>query len=112
MKINLAELMEYQKQFDNENTEIISGFEMVRHTTLHLAKLLGKISEYCETREHTNQSKYSDENRIKNEVIPDLIVYALQLSREFDVDLEKAYLQRLKINEGKVVFPSRDINSL
>ncbi|WP_119344757.1 nucleoside triphosphate pyrophosphohydrolase family protein [Facilibium subflavum] len=106
MQLNLKELMEYQNEFDKDNTEITSGFKMVRHTTLHLAKLLGKISEYCETREHTDKLKYSDPAKVKDEVIPDLLVYALQLSREFDVDLTEAYLKRLKVNQGKVNFKS------
>ncbi len=104
MKLKLEELMEYQNQFDANNTEITSGFEMVRHTTLHLSKLLGKIAEYCETREHSDTSRYSDMNKVKNEVIPDLLVYALQLSREFDINLEEAYFQRLQGNQGKVNF--------
>ena len=104
MKKNLSELFDLQNEFDQKNTEINSGFEMTRHTTLHIAKLLGKISEYCETREHSNPEKYSDQNRVKNEVIPDLLVYALQLSRVFDVDLEEQYLKRIKQNQGKINF--------
>lgn len=104
MKLKLEELMEHQNQFDANNTEITSGFEMIRHTTLHLSKLLGKIAEYCETREHSDKSRYSNVNKVTNEVIPDLLVYALQLSCEFDIDLEEVYLKRLQGNQGKVNF--------
>ena len=104
MSLTLNDLMEEQICFDKDNTEITEGFEMVRHTSLHLSKLVGKLAEYCETREHSNVDKYSDELKVTNEVIPDLLVYALQLSKNFDVDLQRNYLARLSSNKGKVIF--------
>jgi hypothetical protein len=73
--------------------------EQTRHVTLHLTKLLGKIGGVCEKREHGFDT---DTDIIKREVIPDLFYYALSLSEIYNVDLEKAFLERLETNRKKV----------
>ena len=82
----------YDKKFVDEK---FRRFERVRHTTLHMGKLLGKLSDYCEKTEHGIE--YSNE-KIKEEVIPDLIVYSLWLSEVFGVKPDKAYLKRIVNN--------------
>jgi len=44
----------------------------------------------------------ANEDVITTEVIPDLLYYALSLSSNYNVDLEKAFLERLKVNTKKV----------
>lgn len=73
-----------------------STFENIRHLTLHIGKLLGKLSSYCEAKEH--EKGYPDD-QLKNEVIPDLLGHALQLSNWLDEDLSKLYSKRLKANK-------------
>lgn len=73
-----------------------STFENIRHLTLHVGKLVGKLSSYCEAKEH--QKSHPDE-QLKNEVIPDLLGYALQLSNWLEQDLSKLYAQRIKENK-------------
>lgn len=70
-----------------------------RHITLHLGKLLGKISTVAERREHRLDP---DLVQIKEEVIPDLLYYALCLADLYDVDLEEAFIKRLQANEVRV----------
>ena len=82
----------YDKKFVDEK---FRGFERVRHTTLHMGKLLGKLSNYCEKIEHGEE--YSSK-QIQEEVIPDLIVYSLWLSEVFGVKPDKAYLKRIVNN--------------
>ncbi len=72
---------------------------MTRHITLHLTKLLGKIGGVCEKREHGFDV---DRSIITTSVIPDLLSYALALSKLYNVDLQKAFLDRLEANKVKV----------
>jgi hypothetical protein len=74
-----------------------SGDELVhiRHVTLHLGKLLGELSSYCEMREH---EKDAPVDKIKTAVIPDIIMHALRLANLLGVDAEKAFLDREKAN--------------
>lgn len=75
-----------------------STFENIRHLTLHVGKLAGKLSAYCEAKEH--KKGYPDD-QIKNEVIPDLLSYALQLSNWLGEDLSKLYAKRIKENKKR-----------
>jgi hypothetical protein len=70
-----------------------------RHLTLHLAKLLGKIGTVAERREHSIEP---DLTVLKEEVIPDLLYYALSLAEAHDVDLQSAFLNRLDSNRARV----------
>lgn len=70
-----------------------------RHLTLHLAKLLGKIGSIAERREHSLEP---DLTVLREEVIPDLLYYALSLAQAHGVDLQDAFLKRLDTNRARV----------
>lgn len=73
-----------------------NGFdEKLRHITLHMGKLLGKLAEYCENKEHAGQMP---PERIASEVMPDLLFYSLQLANLFEKRLEVSYILRLGEN--------------
>jgi NTP pyrophosphatase (non-canonical NTP hydrolase) len=69
------------------------------HIVFHMTKMLGKIGSQCEKVDHGFNA---DEDLIKNEVIPDLLYYALSLSNIYDVDLEEVFLNRLETNKKKI----------
>jgi len=83
---------EYDRKYWQHNT---SELEKIRHITLHVGKLLGKLSSYCEKQEHG--VNYST-NQIRDEVTPDLLVYSLQLANLLGINLEGKYLNRLEEN--------------
>lgn len=60
-----------------------------------MGKLIGKLSTYFERQEH---GENYPTNQIQEEVIPDLMVYALQLSNLLGIDLEDKYFGRLEEN--------------
>ncbi len=70
-----------------------------RHILLHMTKMLGKLGAIVEKWEHGLEV---DEKPIAEEVVADMFMYALMLSREENVDLEEAFLRRLEINKKKV----------
>jgi NTP pyrophosphatase (non-canonical NTP hydrolase) len=86
---------EYDQQYWQHNA---SKVEKIRHITLHLGKLLGKVSSYCEAEEHGQQYPTT---QIEEEVIPDLLFYTLQLSNLLGKDLAEQYIQRLEKNIQK-----------
>ncbi len=94
------QLQKMQSDYDAKywNHDGFSTFENIRHLTLHVGKLAGKLSAYCEAKEHARD--YS-EDQITEEVIPDLLGYALQLSNWLDQDLSNLYANRLKANEQR-----------
>ena len=72
-----------------------SEFEKIRHITLHLGNLLGKLTNYCERQEHGGNHPTT---QIQEEVIPDLQMYSLQLANLLGVDAGERYLSRLEEN--------------
>ena len=94
--LSIKDLQQFQRIYDERFVdEKFEGFEKIRHTTLHVAKLLGKLANYCEKRE---EGEYYSSKQIEEEIIPDLLVYSLWLSKEFDVKPEEAYLKRMVHN--------------
>lgn len=86
-KVDLESFKIKQKNYDE-----LKQIEILKHNCFHLANLVAKVARFCEKEEH-NLPISNDE--IINEVIPDLIIYALQLSNLFDVNLEQKYQERV-----------------
>lgn len=85
--MDLNDLQRVQRLFDEHNWHHQPGFDSIRHVTLHMGKLLGKLATHCEAVEHGEQP---DTRIIDEEVIPDLIHNALRLANQLgiaDVDL-------------------------
>lgn len=98
--MTLDELKKIFIEFEKEYWVAPKGQdEQTRHIILHMTKLLGKIGGIAEKREHGFEV---DTSIIKNEVIPDLLYYAFGLSDIYNVDLEKAFLERLEANKAKI----------
>lgn len=96
----LKELQQILIEFEKENWVAPRDAKSVtRHLTQHIAKLMGKLGTITEKWEHDFDP---DLTPLKEEVIPDLLYYALSLATTYDVDLEKAFLNRLEINKQKV----------
>ncbi|MCB9799054.1 hypothetical protein H6758_05025 [Candidatus Nomurabacteria bacterium] len=80
----------------------------IRHATLHLAKLVGKLAQYSEPADH---GRPSDPQKIKDEVTPDLLFWALHFANIFEIDLEESYQSRL--SQAKMrIDASRDTNGV
>ena len=98
--MDTKELQRLQAEYDRKYWEHNgSELEKIRHITLHVGKLLGKLSTFCEQREHGIDY---DDTQLKREVTPDLQVYAAQLANLFGIDLEESYVNRQKGTAGKI----------
>ena len=93
---------EHDAEFWHHNN---SDLEDVRHVTLHMGKLVGKLSTYCERKEH-NVDHSADQ--IKDEVIPDLLFHALHLANKFNIKLDDQYLKRLAENKKRFRTATKD----
>lgn len=94
--MDTKDLQDKQAEYDSKYWQHNSSeLEKIRHITLHLGKLLGKLSTYCERQEHGEDFPTT---QIKQEVIPDLQVYSLQLANLLGVDVAERYLSRLEEN--------------
>lgn len=91
--MNSAELQKKQEEYDKKYWQIHGEFEKIRHITLHIGKLVGKLSTYCEAREHGTEVSNA---QIRNEIIPDLQVYAFQLANLLGENAGECYLRRLE----------------
>lgn len=93
--MDTKDLQKAEKEFDEQNWyhKNLAIPEQIKHITLHMGKLLGKLSTYCEKIDHNID--FSDE-QIRNEVIPDLLMHALRLSNLLEEDLEELYKNRLE----------------
>lgn len=94
--LTVRDLQELQGMYDEKFIAgRFTGFNKVRHTYAHLGKLMGRLAGYIEAIEEGRDVPADD---IKNKVIPDLLVYSAWLAKEFDVDMEQAYLTRVVCN--------------
>ena len=65
---------------------------------MHLTKTNGKLASYCEAKEHKVNQEAQINFQFFPEIIPDFLVYALQLANIFQIDLEESYLKHLENN--------------
>ncbi len=95
----LTELQSMLRDFEAESWDA-PDYEAgkTRHIALHLGKLLGRISEVAERREHALEPPLND---LHERVIPDLLYYALSLAEAHHVDLQDAFIKRLHANEER-----------
>ena len=94
--MDTKDLQNKQAEYDSRYWQhSASELEKIRHITLHIGELLGKLSTYCERQEHAEDYPTT---QIQEEVIPDLQVYSLQLANLLGVDVADQYLSRLEQN--------------
>ncbi len=100
--MNVKELQTLQRVYDAEYYDArhaVDELSCVRHVTLHLGKLLGKISSFAEVKEHGTDSS---SGMIQTEVIPDLLFWALHLANRYNLNLEEVYQARLAQNKERI----------
>jgi NTP pyrophosphatase (non-canonical NTP hydrolase) len=99
------DMQQFQRAFDEKNFQINDGFEKTRHILLHLMKSTGKMASYCEIKEHGKTEP--DPSQLINEVLPDLLIHALQIANQYEVDLGAKYMERIEfiINRSKAMNP-------
>jgi hypothetical protein len=98
--LDIREAQQFQREFDEKHFQLNHGFEKIRHILLHLAISTGKMASYCETKEH---GKEPDPQQLLDEVLPDLLIHALQIANHYDVDLGAKYEERIQfiLNRSK-----------
>jgi NTP pyrophosphatase (non-canonical NTP hydrolase) len=84
----------FQEEFDEKYFEINQDFEKLRHILLHLIKTTGKMATYCEVKEHGKTEP--DASQLMHEVLPDLLIHALQIANYYDIDLGEEYKKRIE----------------
>lgn len=105
--ITFEDLREFQRIYDERFVDAkFTGFDMIRHTTFHLSKLLGKLSNYCEKMEHKKDCSALIE-QMKKEVSPDLKVYGFWIDKLFGVEEPvENYFARV-IDNMERVYPNK-----
>ena len=94
-----TDLQKRQAEYDAKYWQHSPGkFEKIRHITLHMGKLLGKLSTHCEAVEHGREG---NDQILRKEVISDLQIYAFQLANLYGDSAEKRYLERIAENEER-----------
>jgi hypothetical protein len=92
------QLKEKQKEIDESSFFIkdrryaeLEPIDILKHNCFHLVNLVSKVSRFCEQEEH---DRHLSPEQIKNEVVPDLIIYALQFANQLDVDIDAVLKER------------------
>jgi len=102
---NFSEIQKFQQEFDGEYFEIDEGFAKLRHILLHLVKTTGKMATYCEAIEH---GKDYDSSSVINEVLPDLLIHALQVANHFNINLEEKYFERIQFIANRAALNQKE----
>jgi hypothetical protein len=66
--------------------------ELLSHKCFHLGKAVGKLSTVCEIADHGETPPTA---LLTEEVIPDLIIYALQLANLYNLNLDEIFVRRM-----------------
>ena len=93
--MQLQELQDFQRSHDENFHADVMSFDrakQIEHSTFHLAKLAGLFGTYCEKMHHKEEFDTAQLRRR----IPDILVFALKFGNLFDIDLESAYLDRIR----------------
>ncbi len=98
-KVSTLNVQKSQMDYDSKYFEINHDFEKLRHILLHLMKSVGKLSSYCEIKEH---GKPADPTQVTDEVLPDLYMHALQIANLFEIDLGAKYEERIESNIRRI----------
>ncbi|MFA4960323.1 MAG: hypothetical protein WC548_01540 [Candidatus Pacearchaeota archaeon] len=95
--LTIKDLQRLQGEYDDRFVagKGFVGFAKVRHTYAHMGKLMGRLANYVHDVEEGREIFDED---IRKKVIPDLLVYACWLAKEFDVNLDEQYLTRFLDN--------------
>ncbi len=91
--LSLAEAQQIQAMFDETNWDINGGFEKLRHIFLHLSQSMGMIAKYVDVKEH---GKEANPSPLIDEVLPDLLLHALQIANLYDIDIGDKYRERIE----------------
>lgn len=97
--IDTEKAQKFQIDYDDQFFLVNRDFEKIRHILLHLVKTVGKMATYCESVEH---GKETDPSKLIDEVTPDLLIHALQLSNFYQLDLGTKYEERIGKNVQKL----------
>lgn len=97
--MNTQELQQIQAAYDEEFWQHKQPQAKIRHITLHMGKLLGKLSTYSEAIDHAESAP---SGQLREEVVPDLLFFALQIANLYELDLGKAYLDRMDLNRNRL----------
>ncbi len=95
-KMDLREMQKFQSEHDVKYHAEIASWpvkDQIEHCTLHLAKLAGMFSSYCEK---VQMNEAADSSLLFTERIPDILIFALKMATLADMDIEEAYLDRIR----------------
>jgi hypothetical protein len=91
--MDIHEIQELVREYDSRFWSHAPGIDTTVHSTLHLGKLIGKISAYCEVADH---GEIPDDKLLIEEVIPDLLFFAARIANNEDLDLEEVFQNRVQ----------------
>ena len=103
--MTLEELTKYQKEFDSQNEGNFKWNEKVTDSNIEileflLVSLTGELGETANIVKKIVRGDFKlDEKKDElQEEITDVFIYLLKLSYQLDIDLEKAYADKMKKN--------------
>jgi hypothetical protein len=113
-KMTVSDLQEFQRQYDDRFVagKGFVGFKKISHTYAHLGKLLGRLASYVHDVQENGKADGED---LREKVIPDLLVYSAWLANQLDVEMDRAYLERMIGNLERLysdVIPDKELREL
>ncbi len=110
--MKLKDLQKFQKEFDLEHFPVFwkirSKEDLLRRFEYLAIALAGEIGEFANLvkkirRRFNNLKRFATKREIEKlkEEIVDIFIYVLIASNLFDMDLEKEYFKKMRINRRK-----------
>lgn len=109
--MELKDIVKFQKEFDENHNWVWDSedpekrMNMLKYGAVALAGEVGEFSNLVKKvwRELDHNGKTPDEEMMKKlrEELVDVFIYVITLSENLNLDLEKGYFEKMKINEER-----------
>jgi NTP pyrophosphatase (non-canonical NTP hydrolase) len=112
--MTLAELKQLQRQFDEQHRGTYPFYEEISEERIDVLEhllvcLLGELGEFANATKKIRRGDYTlaEIKPQLDEELTDVFIYLLKLSNQLGVDLEEAFLVKLRQNEERFAKYSR-----
>ena len=104
--MDIKELVKLQEEFDSRHKGRFSWDEKISQENIEILEhlivsVVGEVGELANITKKVIRGDISYDKAKENisEEIIDIFIYVIKLSYQMGIDIEKAYLEKLKINE-------------
>ncbi|TYQ18422.1 UNVERIFIED_CONTAM: MazG-like nucleotide pyrophosphohydrolase family protein [Acetivibrio alkalicellulosi] len=113
--MNLSELIDKQKKFDSKHVSRFDWDVKIDENNIEMLEFLllsltGELGETANIVKKIRRGDFTLADKISeiSEELADMLIYILKISYQLDIDIEKAYINKMSKNVGRFKHYERD----